>query len=277
MMRALYEDYRFDADGNGHSDFVLSMPPRLIFSVFCDIIMGKGCVWMYQPKKIIVVTGHFGSGKTNFSASLALALAAQGKKVTVVDFDLVNPYFRTADFAEAFAKRGITLRAPDYANTNVDIPSVQFDLGGLAAGEGHLIIDVGGDEDGAVALGRYSHVLNSYAETNELDMLGVVSFRRYLTRSAEDAEIYLRGIERASRMKLTHLVNNTNLGMETKPEMIAESMPLFEALCANMGLPAACVTVPDFIPVPDAVPDALAMQVPVVVRLPWMPKSEAVQ
>ena len=85
---------------------------------------------MYTPKKIIVVTGHFGSGKTNFSASLALHLAAEGKRVTVVDFDLVNPYFRTADFKEAFAKRGITLRAPDYANTNVDIPSVQFDLGG---------------------------------------------------------------------------------------------------------------------------------------------------
>ena len=232
---------------------------------------------MYQPKKIIVVTGHFGSGKTNFSASLALALAAQGKKVTVVDFDLVNPYFRTADFAEAFAKRGITLRAPDYANTNVDIPSIQFDLGGLAAGEGHLIVDVGGDEDGAVALGRYSHVLNSYAETDELDMLGVVSFRRYLTRSAEDAEQYLRGIEHASRMKLTHLVNNTNLGMETKPEMISESMPLFTALCEKMGLPAACVTVPDFLSVPETVPAELAMQVPVVVRLPWMPKSEAVQ
>ena len=232
---------------------------------------------MYQPKKIIVVTGHFGSGKTNFSASLALSLAAQGKKVTVVDFDLVNPYFRTADFAEAFAKRGITLRAPDYANTNVDIPSIQFDLGGLAAGEGHLIVDVGGDEDGAVALGRYSHVLNSYAETDELDMLGVVSFRRYLTRTAEDAEQYLRGIERASRMKLTHLVNNTNLGMETKPEMITESMPHFTALCERMALPAACVTVPEFLAVPDAVPADLAMQVPVVVRLPWMPKSEAVQ
>ena len=142
---------------------------------------------MYQPKKIIVVTGHFGSGKTNFSTALALKLAAEGKKVTVVDFDLVNPYFRTADFKEAFAKRGITLRAPDYANTNVDIPSVQFDLGGLAAEEGYLIIDVGGDEDGAVALGRYSHVLNSYAETDELDMLGVVSFRRYLTRTADEA------------------------------------------------------------------------------------------
>ena len=232
---------------------------------------------MYQPKKIIVVTGHFGSGKTNFSTALALSLAAEGKKVTVVDFDLVNPYFRTADFKEAFAKRGITLRAPDYANTNVDIPSVQFDLGGLAAGEGYLIIDVGGDEDGAVALGRYSHVLNSYAETNELDMLGVVSFRRYLTRSAEEAVHYLRGIEHASRMKLTHIVNNTNLGMETTAEMIAESMPLCNQRSQEIGLPVACVTVPDFVEPPQEVPAELVMRVPVVVRLPWMPKAEAVQ
>ena len=231
---------------------------------------------MYQPKKIIVVTGHFGSGKTNCSAALALSLAAQGKKVTVVDFDLVNPYFRTADFKEAFEKRGITLRAPDYANTNVDIPSVQFDLGGLAAGEGHLIIDVGGDEDGAVALGRYSHVLNSYAETGELDMLAVVSFRRYLTRSAADAAEYLRGIERASRMKLTHLVNNTNLGMETTAGMISESLPLCEELSQEMQLPVACVTVPDFVAPPAEIPAELVMQIPVLVRLPWLPKSEAI-
>ena len=230
---------------------------------------------MYQPKKIIVVTGHFGSGKTNFSAALALSLAAQGKKVTVVDFDLVNPYFRTADFREAFEKRGIMLRAPDYANTNVDIPSVQFDLGGLAAGEGYLIIDVGGDEDGAVALGRYSHVLNSYAETDELDMLAVVSFRRYLTRSAADAAEYLRGIARASRMKLTHLVNNTNLGMETTAEMIADSLPLCDALAQEMQLPVACVTVPDFVTPPAEIPAEQLMQIPVLVRLPWMPKSEA--
>lgn len=233
---------------------------------------------MYQPKKIIVVTGHFGSGKTNFSAALALKLAAEtDEKVTVVDFDLVNPYFRTADFKDAFAKRGITLRAPDYANTNVDIPSVQFDLGGLAAGEGYLIIDVGGDEDGAVALGRYSHVLNSYAETNELDMLAVVSFRRYLTRTADEAAEYLRGIERASRMKLTHLVNNTNLGMETTAEMIAESLPHMQALSETMNLPVACVTVPDFVTPPEALSEDVMMRVPVVVRLPWMPKSEAVE
>ena len=231
---------------------------------------------MYQPKKITVVTGHFGSGKTNFSAALALELAKSGRPVTVVDFDLVNPYFRTADFREAFARRGITLRAPDYANTNVDIPSVQFDLGGLAAQDGYLIIDVGGDEDGAVALGRYSHVLNSYAETGELDMLAVVSFRRYLTRTAGDAAQYLAGIERASRMKLTHLVNNTNLGMETTAEMIAESLPKCAALSELTGLPVACVTVPDFVTPPAEIPAEKLFRVPVLVRLPWMPKSAAI-
>ena len=230
---------------------------------------------MYQPKKIIVVTGHFGSGKTNFSAALALELAKTGQPVTVVDFDLVNPYFRTADFKELFARRGITLRAPDYANTNVDIPSVQFDLGGLAAAEGYLIVDVGGDEDGAIALGRYSHVLNSYAETGELDMLAVVSFRRYLTGTAQEAAAYLAGIERASRMKLTHIVNNTNLGMETDAAMIAESLPKCRELSERTGLPVACVTVPDFVEPPQELPADLLMRVPVLVRLPWMPKASA--
>ena len=119
-------------------------------------------------------------------------------------------------------------------------------------------------------------MLNSYAETNELDMLAVVSFRRYLTRSAEEAAAYLRGIERASRMKLTHLVNNTNLGMETEAAMIAESLPLCEALSEQMQLPVACVTVPDFVEPPAEIPADLVMRVPVLVRLPWMPKSDAI-
>lgn len=223
---------------------------------------------MFPAKKITVVTGHYGSGKTNFSAALALELAKTGQPVTVVDFDLVNPYFRTADFAAEFAAAGITLRAPDYANTNVDIPSIQFDLGGLAAAEGYLVIDVGGDEDGAVALGRYAHALNRYAEANALEMLAVVSFRRYLTRTAEEAEAYLRGIERASRMRLTGIVNNTNLGNETTAAMIAASMPQCRRLCAQMELPLRCVTAPDFI-TPPIIEDAPVVPIPVMVQLPW--------
>ncbi len=224
---------------------------------------------IHTLKKIVVVTGHYGSGKTNFTAALALRLAEEGQKVTVVDFDLVNPYFRTADFADAFAQKGITLCAPEFANTNVDIPSIRFDLGGLAAREGMLLIDVGGDDDGAVALGRYSHILNSYAETGELDMLAVLSFRRYLTRTAEEAKSYLQGIERASRMKLTGLVNNTNLGPETTAEMIEESMPQAWKLSELCDLPLLCTTAPAHLPKPDT-GNCPLLQIPVLVQLPWV-------
>ena len=219
-------------------------------------------------KRIVVVTGHYGSGKTNFTAALALQLAREGKKVTVVDFDLVNPYFRTADFAEAFAEKGITLRAPDFANTNVDIPSIQFDLGGLAAEGETLLIDVGGDDDGAVALGRYSHMLNSYAETGELDMIAVVSFRRYLTRTAEEAQTYLQSIERVSRMKLTGIVNNTNLGAETTTEMIEQSVAEAQKLSQLTDLPLICTTAPETISPPQTGTCPL-MTLPVMVKLPW--------
>lgn len=219
-------------------------------------------------KRIVVVTGHYGSGKTNFTAALALQLADAGKKVTVVDFDLVNPYFRTADFADAFAAKGITLRAPDFANTNVDIPSIQFDLGGLAAEGETLLIDVGGDDDGAVALGRYAHMLNSYAETDELDMIAVVSFRRYLTRTAEEAQTYLQSIEQVSRMKLTGIVNNTNLGAETTAEMIEASLDEAKRLSALTGLPLLCTTAPNTISPPET-GDCPLMTVPVMVQLPW--------
>ena len=97
-------------------------------------------------KRINIITGHYGSGKTNLSVNLALKAAEQGKSVAVVDLDLVNPYFRTADFRNLFEEKGIKLIAPDFANTNLDVPSVQFDVEQLASSEDCLIIDVGGDD-----------------------------------------------------------------------------------------------------------------------------------
>ena len=115
-------------------------------------------------KRINIITGHYGSGKTNLSVNLALKAAEQGKSVAVVDLDLVNPYFRTADFRNLFEEKGIKLIAPDFANTNLDVPSVQFDVEQLASSEDCLIIDVGGDDAGAAALGRYSGALLNMQE-----------------------------------------------------------------------------------------------------------------
>ena len=113
-------------------------------------------------KKITIITGHYGSGKTNLAVNLALRLADAGEKVTIVDFDIVNPYFRTADFAELFQKHGVTLAASMYANTSLDIPAISFDMERMAYEPGYLIVDVGGDDAGAIGLGRYAEGFSAY-------------------------------------------------------------------------------------------------------------------
>lgn len=210
-------------------------------------------------KKITVITGHYGSGKTNLSVNLAVKAAQEGRKVTVVDLDLVNPYFRTADFKDMFAGMGIGLIAPDFANSNLDVPSVQFDIGQLAQNGESLIIDVGGDDAGAFALGRFSEALNSFGD--ELDMLYVINQRRYLTESSGDAVSLMFGIEKASRMKHTAVVNNTNLGCETTPEIIGRSADFARETAAAAGLPLAFTTCPEELCELMGIPDIFPVRV----------------
>lgn len=193
-------------------------------------------------KKINIITGHYGSGKTNFSVNLALALADKGEKVSIVDLDIVNPYFRTADFSELFEDRGITLAASVYANSNLDIPAISFDVERLANEEGYLIIDVGGDDDGAMALGRYSEILNS---RDDVQMLYVINAYRYLVKEPEDTVALLKSIEAASRMKCTGLVNNSNLGDETNAVCVKNSLSFAKKVSELSGLPMLYTCVPN--------------------------------
>ncbi len=194
-------------------------------------------------KKITVITGHYGSGKTNLSVNLAVKAAQEGKEVTVVDLDLVNPYFRTADFREMFSGMGIKLIAPDFACSNLDVPSIQFDVEQLAGSDGCLIIDVGGDDAGAFALGRFSEALNRFGD--ELDMFYVVNQRRYLTENSGEAVSLMFEIEKASRMRHTAVVNNTNLGCETTPAIISKSDDFARETAVAAGLPLAFTTCPE--------------------------------
>lgn len=191
-------------------------------------------------KKINIVTGHYGSGKTNFSANLAVSLAEKGEKVTVVDLDIVNPYFRTADFTELFGENGVELIKPMYANTNLDIPAISFDLERIATDEGYLIIDVGGDDDGALALGRYAKAFEPFSE--QIDFFYVVNRFRYMDDGVEECSALLPEIERCSRMKATAIVNNSNLGKETTAETIKEGIIFAEKVSEKTGLPIFCTT-----------------------------------
>lgn len=202
-------------------------------------------------KKINIVTGHYGSGKTNFSANLAVSLAEKGEKVTVVDLDIVNPYFRTADFTELFGERNISLIKPMYANTNLDIPAISFDLERIATDDGYLIIDVGGDDDGALALGRYSKAFEPFSEN--IDFFYVVNRFRYIGDGVDECSELLPEIERCSRMKATAIVNNSNLGKETTAENIKEGIAFAEKVSEKTGLPIFCTTCPDFLSVAEIV------------------------
>lgn len=195
-----------------------------------------------MPKKITIVTGHYGSGKSNLSVNLALELSEKGEKVTVVDLDIVNPYFRTADFGALFEKHNITLVNSIYANTNLDIPAISFDVIRIATDPGYVIIDVGGDDDGATALGRYSQALESFK--NDIDFIYVVNCYRYLTKEPEEALELLYNIENASHMKVTSIVNNSNLGNMTDKDVVLSSLKYAEKISQVSGLPLEFSTAP---------------------------------
>ena len=207
-------------------------------------------------KKITIITGHYGSGKTNLAVNLALRLADAGEKVTIVDFDIVNPYFRTADFAKLFEERGVTLAASMYANTSLDIPAISFGMERMAYEDGYLIIDVGGDDAGAIGLGRYAEGFSAYVP-DQLDMWYVVNRYRYLTEEPQETLELMYEIEAVSRMRHTGIVNNSNLGKETTAETILRAVPYAEEIAAQAKLSLVCTTcrkdltvsVPDILPV----------------------------
>lgn len=189
-------------------------------------------------RKINIITGHYGSGKTNVSVNMALDLAEKGEQVTVVDLDIVNPYFRTADFKELFGEHNISLTVPTYANSNLDIPALGFDMNGIADREGYIIIDVGGDDEGAKALGRYRKVFEKY----DTQMLYVINRCRCLTKEPAEALQLMYEIENASGMKCDGIINNTNLGRETDRDIVLGSVAYADEVCREAGLPLVAVT-----------------------------------
>ena len=164
---------------------------------------------------ITLFAGHYGSGKTNVALNYARRLRRGGDDVVVADLDIVNPYFRTKDSAAALADEGIGLVVSDYANSNVDFPALPKEIY-------------------ALALGRY---VGDIRAGGDYEMLAVLNASRPLTRTQQDAVEVLREIEAACRLPFTGLVNNTNLGPQTTPDVVLASLPYADAVSAATGLP----------------------------------------
>ena len=199
---------------------------------------------MTPPKRITLFAGHYGSGKTNIALNYARHLKrTAGGEVAIADLDIVNPYFRTKDSAAELAAEGIGLVVSEFANSNVDFPALPREIYSLVAGEAHVVMDVGGDDRGALALGRWADDIRA---GGDYEMLAVVNAARPLTRTPEETVQVLREIEAAAHMPFTGLVNNTNLGPATTAETVIGSRGYAEAIAAQMSLPVrfTCAAAP---------------------------------
>jgi len=196
---------------------------------------------MMNYKRLTLIMGHYGSGKTNIAVNLAYDLKKSYNKVAIADLDIVNPYFRTKDSEEIFRNDGIRLICSDYANSNLDIPAMPSDIYSLTDDKDlKAIIDVGGDDRGALAVGRLSGAIKS---ENNYEMLFVINTFRPLTRDTQGLLEVLGEIEVAAGLKFTGLINNSNLGPETTKEDILESVTKAQELSKITGLPLVLTTV----------------------------------
>ena len=217
----------------------------------------------YLPKRVTVVCGHYGTGKTNLSINLALDEAAEGRNVTLIDMDVVNPYFRSSDYADILTKKGVRVLGPNFANSNLDTPSLPAAISDAVLDGEKVIIDVGGDDAGATALGVYRKQLCQA----DPDVIYVINRYRSQTTTPEEAVDILREIENAAHIRATCLANNSHLKQLTNEDTILESMPFAEKVSELTGLPLRFTTTPVGVDLLNKIPNMY--QLSVYVRTPW--------
>ena len=217
-------------------------------------------------KKINIFAGHYGSGKTNLSVNYALMLKEEHEDVIVCDIDTVNPYFRTKDSKEVFDRNGIRLIAPEFANSNLDIPSISAAVNKAFDDPGtYSVFDVGGDDAGAVALGQFADKI----QNSEYEMFLVVNKYRPLTKKPVDVVEYKNDIEAVCHIKFTGIINNSNVGEDTSAEYVLASDEYAQEVSKLTGLPLVYTSVtPDIY---DDVKDALssALKINIYKKTAW--------
>lgn len=192
-----------------------------------------------SDRRIRVITGHYGSGKSEFAVNYAVSLAKQGKQVCLVDLDVVNPYFRSREKEEELRELGIEVIASSIGGAAIDVPAVSGSiLKPLHQKELDAVIDLGGDPVGARVLSRFYKDL----QDEEIDVFFVVNAYRPETADLEGALSYLRQIEATARQTVTGLINNTHLLKSTKVEDVLLGQELTQALSRETQIPIRFVS-----------------------------------
>lgn len=192
-------------------------------------------------KRVTIIAGHYGSGKTNVAVNYALWLRENQPRVSIADLDIVNPYFRSKDSEKVLEEKDIRLISSAYANSNVDTPALPAEAYSITADKDcFAVVDVGGDDRGALALGRY---VPDILEEDNYEMYFVVNKYRPLTPDADSAIEVMREIEISCGMMFTGIINNSNIGEETTADTVISSFAYADEISEKTGLPVVMTTV----------------------------------
>ncbi len=221
------------------------------------------------PKaRILVLVGNYGSGKTEISLNLALKLTRRGEKVTLVDLDIVNPYFRSSERTELLEKEGVKVYAPSFAMSTVDVPSLPADIQAVFADKSRRVIfDVGGDDTGAAALGQYK----PYFDQDDVEVLFVVNAFRPLSGDADSVCDLMLRVAGRSRLSPTAVINNANVAWETEESDLVRGEELLREVSTRMNLPIGYLCAKQDIL--DKLPDHLSgerIAIDILMRPEWM-------
>lgn len=189
---------------------------------------------LFSEKRIILFVGGYGSGKTEVAVNYALQWKPTVNNLSIVDLDIVNPYFRSRERHELVTAAGIRVVAPEGALSTADLPALPPEIGGVLQDETrHAVFDIGGDDVGARALGRYSKM---FAPAT-YEMLFVLNANRPFSQAVEPTVALMRAIEKTSRLKVAGLVNNTNLMQYTDIPLLQKGEDLTLAIGEATNLP----------------------------------------
>lgn len=185
--------------------------------------------------RVKIVTGHYGTGKTEFSLSLAMKLASQGKKVALADLDIVNVYFRSRERSQLLEEAGIRIISSSLGHdSSLDLPAISAEVRGpIQDGKTEVILDVGGDKAGTNALVNFRRDIME----SGYEMLYLINSHREQTKDLAGALEHLDGIEMVSGLKVTGLVVNTHFLRETRAQDIMEGYQLAKQVQEERGLP----------------------------------------
>ena len=187
--------------------------------------------------RVTIITGHYGTGKTEFAVNLALALASDGEQVMVADLDVVNPYFRSRERRATLEEAGITLISSSQSCANADVPSLPAEVFTILQNQDlRGVMDIGGDPVGARVLARFQPQIVA----QDYQLVYVLNANRPEVREVEDAISYMRAIEATTGLTCTGIVNNTHLCGETTADDVRKGAALAQAVSQETGIPIVC-------------------------------------